>query len=162
FWEQVEKSSGCWIWKRGCFANGYGQCVYQGKHWKAHRLAWVLSFGIIPDGGLVLHSCDNKRCVNPNHLFVGSQKDNIQDALMKGRMATGGRNGAYTKPESRVRNLGEGNGSAKLSWVQIHMIRKQYASGGVSQEVLGKEFGVSQTTVGEIIRRENWKTESQK
>ena len=86
FWANVEKrsGSGCWVWK-GPLNVGYG---YMPKHGTAHRIAWVLEHGPIPRGKVICHGCDNRACVRvgEGHLFIGTQKDNIQDAARKGRL----------------------------------------------------------------------------
>jgi hypothetical protein len=93
FWQRVSKNGPihpdcgqCWIWIAGKYAQGYGQ--YRGK--KAHRVAYEFSVGPIPKGKMVLHKCDNPACVNPNHLFIGTAQDNMDDKMSKGR---GGKNG---------------------------------------------------------------------
>lgn len=86
FWAKVEKGPDCWEWK--AFRNkGYGKFTYNGRMYLAHRLSWILTNGPIPDGLGVLHSCDNPPCVNPDHLFLGTQLDNMRDASNKGRCA---------------------------------------------------------------------------
>lgn len=85
-----EPNTGCWLWS-GCFSRskpdgGYGQLRLDGKMQSAHRLSYQLFVGAIPEGLMVLHRCDVRPCVNPQHLFVGTSSDNIQDALAKGRM----------------------------------------------------------------------------
>ena len=77
--------SGCWLWTGSCMANGYGQIGYKGKNAYAHRVSWILHIGPIEPGMHVLHRCDVKNCVNPNHLFVGTADDNMKDMISKGR-----------------------------------------------------------------------------
>lgn len=88
FHDNYEKitETGCWIWIGPCFNEGYGWFFVNGKPIGAHRVSWELHNGPIPDGMYVLHTCDVRPCVNPDHLFIGTQKDNIHDAIKKGRM----------------------------------------------------------------------------
>jgi hypothetical protein len=85
FWSRIPRTTGCWEWKAGCFDNGYGAFKSQGKQYHAHRLVWELTRGKIPSGLLVCHKCDNPRCCNPEHLFLGTVSDNAKDAVAKGR-----------------------------------------------------------------------------
>lgn len=87
FWIKVRKTRTCWLWRRAKSAHGYGQFHYFMGHKQiaAHRVSWLLAYGEIPEGMCVLHDCDNPVCVNPNHLFLGTQKDNIHDMQYKGR-----------------------------------------------------------------------------
>lgn len=85
FWSRIEKTESCWIWKGSTNGRGYGHFRYDGKLRYTHRLAYTYCVGPIPGGLLVLHKCDNPPCCNPGHLFLGSHKDNIQDAIQKGR-----------------------------------------------------------------------------
>jgi len=87
FWASLDirGNEDCWEWQRGRDDGGYGCVCYSGKRYGAHRLAWELTNGPIPEGLLVCHSCDNPPCCNPKHLFLGTHGDNMQDALTKGR-----------------------------------------------------------------------------
>ena len=87
FWSKVDVQGpdDCWLWKQSTDRHGYGQTGHDGLHWSAHRLAWQLSNGPIPDGLFVLHHCDNPPCCNPAHLFLGTQADNMADMVSKGR-----------------------------------------------------------------------------
>ncbi len=104
FWRYVVKTDGCWSWVGAKLPKGYGRIgAGVGKSKKvllAHRLSYEIHYGPIPDNVLVCHSCDNPNCVNPSHLFLGTHKNNFDDAKKKGRIATGDRHGSKTHPES--------------------------------------------------------------
>lgn len=87
FFDKINKTDSCWLWlaaKRG--NSGYGCMKFYGKLVDAHRISYIIHYGKISNGMIVCHSCDKKLCVNPNHLFLGTQKDNMQDCLRKGRL----------------------------------------------------------------------------
>ena len=86
FWDKVDKyGEFCWLW-RGARRDGYGMFWFKGKIVSAHRVSWELRFGGIPVGMQVLHKCDNRLCIKPEHLFLGTQADNLLDAVKKGRL----------------------------------------------------------------------------
>jgi len=111
------------------------------KWYRAHRLSYEIQVGPIPPGLHVLHTCDNPGCVNPGHLWVGTQADNNRDRAAKGRGGGEKRRGIR-------------NGRAKLTGEQVAKIRRLYASGDISQEGLALAFGVSQPQISRIVRRE--------
>ena len=129
----------CQEWTGAKNENGYGRTCRNGKKQYAHRAAWEISFGPIPDGLKVCHKCDNPSCVNPTHLFLGTQRQNIQDASEKGRMTAG--------------KLGERNGNHKLTASEVIVIRQ---IGGTTIEI-SKMFGVTQGRISRIRNRKEWK-----
>ena len=124
FWSHVEKNDGCWIWKGSKSPRGYGYFNLKKQGWRAHRISWVLHHGPIETGKIICHHCDNPSCVRPDHLFCGTDKDNLSDAARKGRMASGARNG-MRKPEvlakmlpqvmSNLKKMIEGNKGRTIS-----------------------------------------------
>lgn len=110
----------------------------------AHRVAWIDAHGPIPDGLVVMHSCDNRRCVNLEHLSLGTQADNIHDAQRKGRLV------------GNIKAAGELNPSARLTSVHVAVIRQRYQAGGWSQRQLAREFGVGQSQIHRIVNGESW------
>lgn len=87
----IKRDTGCWEWQGAKTATGYGRLKFKGEAWMAHRLMYTLTKGDIPKGMVVLHSCDNPCCINPEHLSVGTQKDNMDDCKSKGRLGPRGR-----------------------------------------------------------------------
>jgi hypothetical protein len=145
FWEQVCCSGECWEWTGTLFQNGYGRYGNQ----KAHRIAWVAANGPIPKGLLVCHKCDNRRCINPDHLFVGTQKDNIQDAWSKGRTNMQKNPGPYRRD---IR--GPKNPNGKLNDWQVVGVFARWLQRCLNQTDIAKEFGVHQTCVSRVVRLE--------
>lgn len=128
FWEKVEKTDGCWLWRSKIARDGYGHFTTANSvSQRAHRVAFELSYGPIPTGALVLHKCDNRRCVNPDHLFLGDYRDNARDMVAKGRQW----------------------GRRKLTDDQVRLILKLLADGR-SQQSIADEVGISQITVSRI------------
>lgn len=149
FWAKVNKEtpSGCWEWTAAKFWHGYGcfgvrQADGKYKTKYAHRISWEEANGPIENDLFVLHKCDNRSCVNPEHLFLGTQLDNMRDCSRKGRKI-----GQIL--------LGEANASASLNDAKVKIIR--YVGSKLSQQRLAKEFGVSQTNIGHILRGSTWK-----
>lgn len=141
FIEKIDASQlwGCWLWTATKNEDGYGQFKLDGQMRRAHKVSYELFVGPIPEGLDVLHKCDNRGCVNPNHLEVGTHGDNMRQMAERGRSAKG-----------------EGHGSAKLTEDQVLEIRGRYAAGGVSQRALAAEYGVSHTTIRRVVSNKNW------
>jgi hypothetical protein len=138
FLEKVspEPNTGCWIWTASTRRDGYGRFRVEGCTVLAHRVSYELSVGPIGDKH-VLHKCDNPACVNPDHLFLGTNADNMRDRNAKGRQA---------------RQRGEANGSAKLSREDVLAIRGDPRTA----TAVAKEYGVHNATVSQIKRRKTW------
>jgi len=148
--KHVDRSGGpeaCWPWQasttRGPF--GYGQIGWNGKMWLAHRVAYWLAFGPFAPELCVLHRCDNPPCCNPDHLFLGTRKDNAEDMVNKGR---------YTQHRKRYRGMDSKR--AKLTDDEIREIRDLYASGRLTQTRLAERFNTSQSNISVIVLRQHW------
>lgn len=154
FWNKVNKNGSipihcpelgqCWEWIGANDGNigGYGSVNWEGRKTSAHRIAWQLTNGEIPNKLEVCHCCDNPSCCNPNHLFLGTHKQNMDDRDRKGR---------------NVNYRGEDHGRHKLTYLEVTEIRERYAKGGITQKQLSKDYSVCKSMIGYVIRRENWK-----
>lgn len=144
FWRFVDKQDAlsCWQWMGSGKHDGRGQLKIGGRHWIASRYSWHIHRGEIPDGKNVLHKCDNPSCVNPDHLFLGTQADNAGDMLSKSRSARG-----------------ESASKSKLTPEQVSEIKKTYRKGrhGFGSPSLAVKFGVSCQSILQIIRGNSWK-----
>ena len=154
FWSKVDKTGDCWIWKGCIIPNGYGQFWLNGRMQNAHRVSWELTNGPIPKGLEILHKCDNPPCVNPSHLWAGTQTENQQDSIRKGRFVRGVK-----------------NGHNKLTPEQVLEIRKTYIKNTssrkghplpFSQRTLAKKFHVSRGTITCILKGRAWTWLNQK
>lgn len=143
FWEKVDKKGDdeCWNWKGVIDSYGYGTL---GGNGTVHRISWKLHFGEIPEGLHVLHTCDNRTCVNSNHLFLGTNDDNVKDKVAKKR-----------------HYKGEDCHFSKLTQEMVREIREKYAN-GVKITFLAKEFNVSTEQIRVIVSNESWKDDNYK
>lgn len=161
FWSKVDVRGPdeCWLWTDPPQRGGYGRFIlkHDGRHRSvsAHRASYSLRYGPIPEGDgyhgvCVLHRCDVRLCVNPSHLFLGTTKENTQDASRKGRLHTG----RHPAPERVVR--GEDQHLARLTAAKVRAIRAA-SSRGVSRCELGRRYGVNSGTISYVVRRLSWK-----
>jgi hypothetical protein len=134
--------SGCWFWS-GALAgsNSYGAAWVDRIQWRAHRLSYTVFVGPIPEGSIVCHRCDIPHCVNPSHLFVGTNADNTRDMIDKGRYGCG---------------VGEGHGMSRLTVADIISIRSRYAAGGITQGELAAEYATRRDYISQIVTRKRW------
>jgi DNA-binding transcriptional regulator YiaG len=154
FWARVQgdrrKRNGCWEWQGACNNTGYGTVAWHGKVYTAHRVAAWLS-GLVADPARpanaqqkahVLHKCDNRKCCNPTHFFIGSYSDNQLDA--------------YTK-KRRTQPKGGAHANAKLTDKQAAEIRRIYKVHGLTQQTIANRYDVSQRVISLIVRGEAYK-----
>jgi hypothetical protein len=132
-------ASGCWEWLGAMLWNGYGRLAPLKGEYLAHRASYASKFGPIPEGAKVLHRCDNRRCINPGHLFLGSSSDNLKDCYQKGR---------------RADTNGERNPFSKLTNSQVSAILRDDRT----QKAIAADYGVARSTIGEIKRGRAWRT----
>lgn len=132
FWSKVNKTGSCWNWTGMRFRLGYGAIRRDRKMVSAHRVSWELHHGTIPGNLHVLHRCDNRSCVNPDHLFLGTHDDNMRDKVTKGR------------------------GAASLTAEQVVEIRQRYRAGDVTQRELARTFNVDPSNISYIVSGKSW------
>lgn len=142
FWSKVAKSDGdaCWEWLGRIHDYGYGLFTIKQRHLRAHRIAWEIEHGPIPVGHIVRHRCDNRSCVRVDHLLLGTQGHNADDAVSRKRIH---------------RKRGEQVPSAKLNPEKVRWIRKQHAD-GVSKAAMARQLGVSPVTVNNVLDGTSW------
>ena len=136
--------SGCWEWTKHLNHCGYGCMTFRNGPKLAHRISYSVFVGDIPDGMNVLHRCDNRKCVNPDHLFIGTQADNVADMLLKGRNKSNPARGERTH-------------SAKLTDEAVLTIRSMYVPRKVTLKLLGDMFGVCEAVVHNVVHGKTWR-----
>lgn len=141
---KINLKTGCWEFQKIKKRKNYGEIHYKGRVFKAHRLSYMLKHNNfnIPSTTKICHICDNPTCLNPDHLFAGTQRENIYDMEAKGR-------------SNHVKGIE--NGNSKLNEKQVIKIRNEYSLRKISQQKLGEKYGTSSSMVGEIVRGNFWK-----
>lgn len=137
--ENIKIKNGCWIWQLSCFHDGYGQSSLLGKKMRAHRLSYFLFTGVDPKELYVCHHCDNPKCINPDHMFLGTYEENMQDCRNKKRFIKG-----------------EKQGRSKLKEFQIKEI-KSLLDEGVYQKDIAKLYEVTSSNISCINRKVSWR-----
>lgn len=164
FLGKVDRSGGesaCWPWTGGTYSNGYGLLHVAPKTILAHRYAFTVANGPIPPKMLVCHRCDNRKCCNPSHLFLGTHAENMADCVKKGRISKGSKHSDILRrrrphtrrPETVLR--GEMVGGSKLKSDDIRKIREMSKVGKTHKEI-GALFDVSRTNVGLVVSGKSW------
>jgi hypothetical protein len=143
FWQKVDRSGQCWIWTGYRLPGGYGRLTWRGTHAYAHRISWVITRGPIPGDLSVLHRCDNPPCVRPDHLFLGTQADNMADRDQKGRHRTNPRRG-----ESCWRS--------RMTEESVCTARAMRSSGHTLRSI-GTYLGVHHNTIEAVVNGRSWK-----
>lgn len=143
FWSRVRKTDYCWLWTGFRDKNGYGLCGERRAihEQRAHRIAWTYTHGRIAAGLWLLHRCDNPPCVRPEHLYLGTVRENVVDRDTRGHA-----------------RVGEEHHDAKLTAAAVKDIRERYRLGDVSQVSLAAQYGVSQVAISAVIRRHTWRS----
>lgn len=144
FWSKVDKSGDCWLWTGATYPNGYGAFRFGRIQTTASRVSFQITFGEIPAGYVICHKCDNPPCVRPDHLFAGTQLENMQDRIQKGRINNGVRNQG-----------GERNNNAKLSWPVVDSIRELHRQ-GLPQAEIARMLDVSRLNIWNVVHDKSW------
>lgn len=149
FWEKVVKTEACWLWTSAIGTGGYGSfsatSIGLSRSEPAHRVSWTLQNGPIPEGLYVLHTCDNRLCVRPSHLFLGTHATNMQDKIAKGRQSKGAAHSVTCR--------GTLVGNSKLTEAIVIAIRQDTRP----QAIIGMEYGITQALVSYVKSGKIWK-----
>ena len=154
FWQKVQKTDTCWLWTAGCNKDGYGRFWWKGRTRSASQFSYEQERGSLPAGTRPCHTCDTPCCVRPSHLFAGTQQENIQDAIRKGR---------WPQQHQYGISRGEQNGNRTLTEQQVLEIRAKYRAGvaphptPTSLRSLAHEYGVTKYAIFSIVHRLTWR-----
>jgi hypothetical protein len=137
---EIDITTGCWDWIKLIQYTGYGYLHFEGKPTGAHRVSWILHNGVIPLKMCVCHKCDNRKCVNPGHLFLGTKAENAYDKAAKGRAPKG-----------------NDNPYAKLTEELVLNLFTEYQTGDITQKEIAKKYDIAQSTVSNIVAGFSWR-----
>ena len=140
FWKMVKKTDSCWVWKGTQFGHGYGNFRCCGDSCPAHRMSWIITHGRIPEKMHVLHHCDNRLCVRPSHLWIGTHMDNVIDKVKKKR-----------------HDFGEKHPGGRLTEKQIIEIRSLYKPHVMTAKIISEKYGISISNVYSIVKNIIWR-----
>lgn len=142
FWSKVKKTDGCWIWQpTRCNSAFYGRFFLHGSYKQASRISYFLAYGEIEKGMMICHKCDNPSCVNPDHLFAATQKENVADCKAKGR---------------RAHRPGDRHPLAKFTNSQVASMITEYLTGNKTQKQVGAKYGVSNKYISSLVTGYRW------
>jgi len=152
FWKRIKTGNPdeCWPWSGAHNEHGYGSVCKDGVLRKAHRVAWELTFGKIPEGKWVLHKCDNPPCCNPNHLYIGTIVENTKDAIERKRFRSGDQH--WMK-----KHIGSANPNTKLKEETVRLVLLEASQKLLNANQISKKFNIPRTTLRRIIDRVTWK-----
>lgn len=150
FWSFVHKTATCWLWTGTTSGSGYGSFWNGSRPMRAHRFSWMLAGGELPAGMELLHQCDNPLCVNPAHLRLGTHAENMQEAKERRRYRYGS---DHWVSRNRPLLLAVRKKQRRFSDEQELEIARKYLSGDISTAALGREYGVNQSTIVDILKR---------
>jgi len=148
FWSRVQRTATCWFWSGYCDRDGYGRVRFRGRMVGAHRVAWILTYGDIAIGMHILHRCDTPRCCRPDHLFIGTNADNVSDRHAKGRS----KNLFRSSPDHHARlRSGQNHWAAKLTDYDVIKLRAMRANGAKLIDIAAC-FNINHGTASRISR----------